>query len=1148
MAPPKRSAPFDDDDDADDSAHHLGQSSRATSPPQSSSNKRRRTSDESSVQRDASSDVDDRQNVSTPPSEIDSEEDGDDDEEAMLAATQAVEARKNSNRTTNNEPAAHGILEAVELENFMCHDYMEFKLGPLINFICGKNGSGKSAILTGIVLCLGGKASTTNRGARLQNFIKEGKDHARILCKIKNQGDHAYMPELYGNTIQVERYFSRTGTSGFKLKSEKGRVVSTRKFDLEEICDHMMLQIDNPMTVLSQDQARQFLGSSGQGEKYKFFMKGVQLEQLDQDYRVIEEQQENIRAKIEDKLPDLDDLKKKYERAKNKQEISQKYDSMLDKARDLRRVMAWAQVVEQENIRDSYAALVQEEDAKIAQAEARLAEVDEIFQQSDRAATAAREAYDASNEVVRQLQEERNEAKAQQEDIKRETQEAVAEQRSIRAALKDADKTIQTKKEAIQLEEQRLAELNGGGAAQRIAALENAKSTLEQAKQDYTQHKRQREHRLKDITDMETAEKEAEEAKKAQEQRVKQQEQNLKQLTEHRNSQDLAYHPNMPSLLKALQQERGFHDRPIGPLGKHVKLLRPEWSSILEKSFGTGLNAFIVFGKSDEILLSNIMRRAKCSLPIFIANRQPLNIREPDSRFDTVLRVLEIDNESVKKQLVIANAIEQTLLIPDMSEASDALYSGGRPLENVKRCYCFSPTSRLRGAALSYRNGQAAQDPIHEFHGTPRMRTDVDDTIRRQREAVQESKDQLRQAEEEWRSARDRHEKSKQALVRHDRMEREMQIAVQKAEDEQERIVEAIKEDAVEGGNRDVLLQQLADAKEQKTVHENSYLDSVAALDQLKTTLREATQKLNELGARIAEAEAAAAETQAAAQKAGKKRAYDLGEKNNVIAQIDDSKRDRAEMQRNVANMDEKIANFIGQAREVCERVNIPEGENHESLQKKYNRIQADYRKYHDRIGDREQIAAEAAKWSKAYESAKREVKGLSDLRDKLTETMVQRRYRWKQFRNFISHRSKASFMYMLSERGFRGTLTLDHKQKLMDIRVEPDITRRDGTGRSVRTLSGGEKSFAQICLLLAIWEAMGAPIRCLDEFDVFMDAVNRSTSVNLLIEGARQSIGGQFILISPGTKSDIKRAPDVNPIEIAAPERGQTRLVLATA
>lgn len=98
-----------------------------------------------------------------------------DEEELELRASQAIQ-RDHSSRHETNNPAEHGILERVECYNFMCHDHFSVELGPLINFIVGKNGSGKSAILTATTLCLGGKASATNRGQSLKSFIKEGKE------------------------------------------------------------------------------------------------------------------------------------------------------------------------------------------------------------------------------------------------------------------------------------------------------------------------------------------------------------------------------------------------------------------------------------------------------------------------------------------------------------------------------------------------------------------------------------------------------------------------------------------------------------------------------------------------------------------------------------------------------------------------------------------------------------------------------------------------------------------------------------------------------------------------------------------------------------------------------------------------------------
>ena len=153
---------------------------------------------------------------------------------------------------------------------------------------------------------------------------------------------------------------------------------------------------------------------------------------------------------------------------------------------------------------------------------------------------------------------------------------------------------------------------------------------------------------------------------------------------------------------------------------------------------------------------------------------------------------------------------------------------------------------------------------------------------------------------------------------------------------------------------------------------------------------------------------------------------------------------------------------------------------------------------------------------------------------------LSQRQYRWLMFRKYIAMRAKIMFAYLLSERKFRGRVILDHETKQLDIAVEPDIALKSDSGREARTLSGGEKSFSTICLLLSIWEAIGSPIRCLDEFDVFMDSVNRATSMSLMIGAARRSVGRQFVLITPQSMGNVEMGDDVKVHRMSDPERGQ--------
>ena len=57
---------------------------------------------------------------------------------------------------------------------------------------------------------------------------------------------------------------------------------------------------------------------------------------------------------------------------------------------------------------------------------------------------------------------------------------------------------------------------------------------------------------------------------------------------------------------------------------------------------------------------------------------------------------------------------------------------------------------------------------------------------------------------------------------------------------------------------------------------------------------------------------------------------------------------------------------------------------------------------------------------------------------------------------------------------------------------------------RDMKTLSGGEKSYSTISLVLALWAQIHPPFRILDEFDVFMDNLNRRIALDQIIRYAK--------------------------------------------
>lgn len=202
--------------------------------------------------------------------------------------------------------------------------------------------------MTALVVGLGGKAATTNRGNSLKGFIKDKCSYAQVSIKLRNRGHDAYKAKEYGQSITVERRITSDGSGSYRLKSHDGKVVSQKKDELNHILDQFNIQVDNPVSVLNQDTSRNFLNSSDPKDKYKFFLKATQLEQMSTDYELIIEQQDIIKNTLERKQETLPAMQHQVQLLEEKYKDISQLKNMKDQVEELKKERVWAEVIEAE--------------------------------------------------------------------------------------------------------------------------------------------------------------------------------------------------------------------------------------------------------------------------------------------------------------------------------------------------------------------------------------------------------------------------------------------------------------------------------------------------------------------------------------------------------------------------------------------------------------------------------------------------------------------------------------------------------------------------------------------------------------------------------------------------------------------------------
>ena len=1031
-----------------------------------------------------------------------------------------------------------GIIESISLRNFMCHSRLTMKFPNSVNFIVGHNGSGKSAVLTALVVGLGGKASSTSRGSSLKTLIKTGSSSAVTEVALRNNGDDPVKPEIYGDKIIIERRITLDGSSSYKIKNALGKVISSKKEDLVNILDEINLQVDNPLTCLNQEMSKNFLHSKSENDKYKFFLKATQLEQMNHDYRYIQDQRVLIGKVLNNKqkvLPDLEkEVLEKEERFKNLSTLQE----LKNKVEKLKCELAWSHVAQLEHSTKSIKRELKREVMRTPKYDDALEkcidvqnkaqnEFDDLqkkvkeYQQQVKLLEPEKKkkksAFDNAKQRHKANENELSRAKRQRNETKRDKLKIEARIEELNASLK---KNLTEEKER---RENQLACLND-----RIQELNAQLKTISHQTDQFSSAVQNGSQKISSFSHEENA--------------LNEEKSKITKVLRSLNSSAgkkgklQLFGPKMPEFISRIEQafaQKKFSQKPRGPIGSCVTLKDKACAVAVECAIRGVIHSFVVDNHRDEKVLEQLRNtifneheRSRITIyTVRFSNHlyDVSNEKVVHATYLSVLDLLNISDPVVANFLIDISRIEKILVIPEIQNALETLQKG-HPPRNCYKAYTKIGDEILPDAYYSNPN-----DATSRY-----LQADVQGEITRHQNKFQNVVQQLQGLKLEKEKVELEVRKQQQQLRQHQNrkkhiMEQIKQIRIEMRElesvDDPEPLDLKDLEDEVLNYN-----QQIASIE---VVIEN-LIEQQKGFADLRNKTKQVCDEVNQKLKDIADnAESLTEEIHQASKNLEKAKAdrahFDDGKKTHTDL-IQKLEKDLAAKDLLIEKEAQKAA-LIHQEKIITRRT----PNNIENEIKQINlRISSEETQH----GEHERIVREYHEVREKFSDIKRHIRWSKKFLQQIGIYLEERHIAFNKMRTVIALRCAMDFNVLLSQRGFVGNLNFNHNQQQLTLLVKPNDNASQSS--DLRALSGGERSFSTVCYVIALWQVIESPLRCLDEFDVFMDMANRRVSMDMMVETALSQKQKQFIFLTPHDISALPKSSRLRVWKMADPDRTQ--------
>lgn len=646
-------------------------------------------------------------------------------------------------QVVNQDPTLKsGKIKKIHLRNFMCHSNFEVHLNKNINVFVGLNGSGKSAVLSALTIGLGSKASSTARSTSLKDLVKQGEASATIEITLTNDGFDSFegditftsnffisiiiflliLEDVYGKEITVVRNINaNSGASTYKLKSAKGKVITTSRQDLNKLTMCLNIQVENPVLILNQDAARSFLRECDPKKMYILFLKATQIETIIEKLHACLTQAISSRSQLEHLERSIKQYESEVAVIKDKHERLQSVVRLRRVIVEHKNELAWLNVMKAE-------AKLTDSQNKLQQVRGQITEIQNMVKNKAK--------YDKDlKEKIRDLGTEFAGLSA----VVNEKDEAATAQRDEFEKKKDELSTIDSNRRNL-LTRKAVVDENALQLETDIAQRQNNPTNIENLRKENEAKVEMLEKKIDDLKlIMNTAQRDhgqfvetlgdqrerIENAKKQHSSTKTQFEicnQQIRHLESSRADALSAYGPSMSQLVKRLEDmhKKGkFKEMPRGPIGRYIEVPDKKFKQAVETILETVLLSFLVCCDKDRITLTQVFKEfPECSRASIITcafQQTVYDVRNGMVRVNpnvgrVLMDVIKVSDPVVMNCLIDQRRIESIVLVDRTETAIELTQEFQDVPQNLSRVVLLKPMSEYYPAP-NYRTYTIREKP-----------------------------------------------------------------------------------------------------------------------------------------------------------------------------------------------------------------------------------------------------------------------------------------------------------------------------------------------------------------------------------------------------------------------------------------------------